>query len=203
MLDPLLHLFKTPGQTWALLFGGFLVLGQFMIIPFLSPSLVANTGLQESELPFIYLVGGTLTFITGPLVGRLSDQIGKHQVFKYGLVSSLFVTLWITHLSVQPMALTLFIIGLFFICVNARWVPALALISSVPSPEYRGSFMSFVGCVQQLMAALGAVIAGAIVSRDASGALVNYGWVGVVSVGVSFLALLLSFIVVRERTQPN
>lgn len=203
VLDPLLHIFKTPGQAWALLFGGFLVLGQFMIIPFLSPSLVANTGLQESELPFIYLVGGTLTFITGPLVGRLSDQIGKHQVFKYGLVSSLFVTLWITHLSVQPMALTLFIIGLFFICVNARWVPALALISSVPSPEYRGSFMSFVGCVQQLMAALGAVIAGAIVSRDASGALVNYGWVGVVSVGVSFLALLLSFVVVRERTQPN
>jgi predicted MFS family arabinose efflux permease len=203
ILDPLLHIFKTPGQLWALAFGGFLVLGQFMIIPFLSPSLVANAGLSEAQLPLIYLVGGTLTFITGPIVGRLSDEIGKHRVFKFGLISSLLVTLWITHLSVQPVYLTLAIVGLFFICVNARWVPALALISSVPSPEYRGSFMSFVGCIQQLMAGLGAVIAGAIVTRDSSGLLQNYGWVGVVSVLVSFTAFLLSFLVVRERTQPN
>jgi DHA1 family inner membrane transport protein len=186
-----------------LAFGGFLVLGQFMIIPFLSPSIVANAGLRESQLPLIYLVGGTLTFITGPLVGRLSDQIGKHRVFKYGLISSIFVTLWITHLSVQPVYLTLTIVGLFFICVNARWVPALALISSVPSPQYRGSFMSFVGCIQQLMAGLGAVIAGAIVTRDANGHLHNYGWVGVVAVIVSFTALLLSYLVIRERTQAN
>lgn len=203
VLDPLLHIFKTPGQLWALAFGGFLVLGQFMIIPFLSPSLVANAGLKESQLPFIYLVGGTLTFITGPFVGRLSDQVGKHKVFKYGLISSIFVTLWITHLSVQSIYLTLTIVGLFFICVNARWVPALALISSVPSPEYRGSFMSFVGCIQQLMAGLGAVIAGAIVTRGTDGLLHNYGWVGVVSVIVSFTALMLSYLVIRERTQPN
>jgi MFS transporter, DHA1 family, inner membrane transport protein len=203
ILDPLLHIFRTPGQLWALVFGGCLVLGQFMIIPFLSPSLVANAGLQESELPFIYLVGGTLTFITGPIVGRLSDQIGKHQVFKYGLISSLFVTLWITSLSVQSIYLTLTIVGLFFISVNARWVPALALISSVPSPEYRGSFMSFVGCVQQLMAALGAMMAGMIVTRSSDGLLHNYGWVGLVSVTFSFIAFLLSYLVIRDRKQPN
>ncbi len=203
VLDPLLHIFRTPGQVWAMAFGGFLVLGQFMIIPFLSASLVANAGLQETQLFWVYLVGGTLTFITGPFVGRLADQIGKHKVFKYGLISSIFVTLWITHLSVQSMYLTLTIVGLFFVCVNARWVPALALISSVPSPAYRGSFMSFVGCIQQLMAGLGAVIAGAIVTRDTNGVLHNYGWVGVISVIMSLVALALSFIVVRERVQPN
>lgn len=193
VFDPLWHVFKTPVQMWALVFGGFLVLGQFMVIPFLSPSLVANAGLRESQLPLIYLVGGALTFITGPFVGRLSDDVGKHRVFKYGLISSIFITLVITHLHMSPLFLVLSIVGLFFICVNARWVPALAMISSVPSPEYRGSFMSFVGCIQQLMAAFGAMLAGSIVIRGDNGAILNYGWVGVVSVIFSLCAFALSF----------
>lgn len=200
ILDPLFHIFKTPGQAWALMFGGFLVLGQFMVIPFLSPSLVSNAGLLESQLPLIYLVGGALTFITGPIVGRLADELGKHRVFKYGLLSSLIVTLIITHLNVQHIAVVLAIVGLFFICVNARWVPALAIISSVPSPEYRGSFMSFVGCIQQLMAAFGAMIAGGIVTKDPSGHLYNYGWVGVTSVAISFCAFLLSYKVIQQKS---
>lgn len=197
VLDPLIHVFKTPAQLWALVFGGFLVLGQFMVIPFLSPSLVANAGMRESQLPLVYLVGGALTFITGPIVGRLSDEIGKHRVFRYGVLSSLVVTLVITHLHVDSLFITLAIVGMFFITVNARWVPALAMISSVPSPEYRGSFMSFVGCIQQLMAALGAIIAGLVVVQEPSGPLLHYGWVGVISVTISFCAFLLSFKISR------
>ncbi|MBY0386086.1 MFS transporter [bacterium] len=200
ILDPLLHIFKTPGQAWALIFGGFLVLGQFMIIPFLSPSLVSNAGLLESQLPLIYLVGGALTFVTGPIVGRLADEIGKHRVFKYGLLSSIAATLVITNLNIQHLVVVLIIVGLFFICVNARWVPALALISSVPSPEYRGSFMSFVGCIQQLMAAFGAMIAGSIVTKDAEGILHNYGWVGIFSAMISFCAFLLSYKVIQSKS---
>jgi MFS transporter, DHA1 family, inner membrane transport protein len=199
VLDPLLHVLKTPAQMWALVFGGFLVLGQFMIIPFLSPSLVANTGMLESQLPLVYLVGGALTFITGPLVGRLSDEYGKHVIFRFGVIASLFATLIITHLPATNLFLTLTVVGFFFISVNARWVPALAMISGIATPEYRGSFMSFVGCIQQLMAAFGAILAGMIVVKDSSGVLQNYGWVGVTSVCISFCAFLLSYKMSRAK----
>lgn len=203
VLDPLLHMFRSPVQLWSLVFGGFLVLGQFMIIPFLSPSLVANAGLKEAQLPLIYLVGGALTFITGPFVGRMADEIGKHKVFQVGLLSSLVATLVITHLPAESLPIILAVVGFFFVCVNARWVPALAMISGVPSPEYRGFFMSFVGCIQQLMAASGAMIAGSIVTGASDGHLMNYGWVGVVSVCFSFIAYLLSFKVVRYNHQSQ
>lgn len=192
VLEPLRQLAQSRPQQWALVFAGCLVLGQFMIIPFLSPSLVANAGMKESQLPLIYFVGGVLTFFSGPLVGRLADQFGKHKIFLYGLLSSLVPTLVITHMFPVPVFAILTVTGLFFICVNARWVPALALISGAAPPKYRGSFMSFVGCIQQLMAAIGSLIAGLIVSKDSVGHILNYQYIGYISVSVSLLALLLS-----------
>ncbi len=197
VLEPLHHVFQTPTEIWALVFGGCLVLGQFMVIPFLSQSLVANAGMTEKQLPLVYLVGGALTFVTGPLVGKWADIYGKHVVFRYGLLFSFFATLIITHLAKTPLPIILTIVGVFFISVNARWVPALALISGVATPQYRGSFMSFVGCIQQLMAACGAMLAGMIVVQDPAGGLHNYGWVGVISVCVSLCALALSYKVSR------
>jgi len=193
LLLPLKNVLKTSEQLWALLFAGALVLGQFMVIPFLSPSLVSNAGLSEESLPLIYLIGGALTLVSGPFVGRMSDRYGKHKVFIFGLASSLVPTLIITHVSVLPTWEVLMITGLFFICVNARWVPALAMISGSATPQFRGSFMSYVGSVQQFAAALGSMIAGAIIFKDELNHLINYNVIGYISVTVSLIALGVSF----------
>ena len=76
----------------ALVFTSFLMLGQFTVIPFIAPYMVANVGFTEGELTYIYFMGGALTILTSPLVGWLSDKFGKIQVFTlFGRLVKLFV----------------------------------------------------------------------------------------------------------------
>jgi len=48
---------------------------------FLSPHLVFNLKLPESHRALVYVLGGLLTIVTAPWVGRLSDRLGPDRVF--------------------------------------------------------------------------------------------------------------------------
>ncbi|MCU0794061.1 MAG: MFS transporter, partial [Opitutaceae bacterium] len=50
------------------------------IIPFMAPSLVANVGLAENQLPWVYFFGGLATFASTPLIGWLTDRHDKLHV---------------------------------------------------------------------------------------------------------------------------
>ena len=41
----------------------------FMVVPFIAAYNVANVGLTEAELPYIYFAGGLTTLFTAPLIG--------------------------------------------------------------------------------------------------------------------------------------
>src|SRR5262249_40113695 len=56
-------------QAFAVL--AMIVVGAFMVVPYLSAFFVANLGIAEKRLPWIYVVGGAVTLLTSPLVGRL------------------------------------------------------------------------------------------------------------------------------------
>lgn len=191
-LAPLMNIIRNPHLIVTLLFGASIVLGQFVIIPFLSPSLVANEDLLESQLPYIYFFGGLVTLVTGPLIGKISDIYGKHKVFAWGIVFAAISTAMITSLHRAPVWWTLMVSTFFFVCTNARWIPAQAMITGSVEPEFRGSFMSYVTVLQHAMAGVGALIAAMIVHMDASGRLINYEIVGYVSITLSMVALILS-----------
>ena len=187
-----LHVFETPNLLYALGFMFFLVLGQFTIIPFLSPSLVANTGLPENQLKYIYLVGGIVSIFAAPTAGRLSDKWGRKKLFLYSALISIFPILIITHLGPSPVAITLTSVAFFFLSMSGRMVPAMATISSAPQPKYRGSFMSISSSVQQLSAAAASYIAGLIVVKDNEGHLLNYGTAGFFAVICTLFAIYFS-----------
>lgn len=191
-LKPLRSMFESRTQIVALIFMSCLILGQFTIIPFLSPSLVANAGMKESELALIYLVGGLCSIISSPWIGRLSDRFGKHVVFRYGCLLSLIPILLITNLGIQPLWIILSITGSFFIAMGGRMIPAMAMISEVSAPENRGSFMSLNASVQQMSQAGAALLGGFVVHQDQSGGLQRYGYVGVIAVIFSLAAIALS-----------
>jgi DHA1 family inner membrane transport protein len=181
--------FKNKNQMIALVFISFLVLGQFSVIPFLSPSLVANVGLKESQLPLIYLIGGIFTIISSPWVGRLADQKGKRKVFYYGGVFSFLPILLVTNMKPVPLYAILIVAALFFMAMGARMVPAMAIASSTVAPQQRGSFMSVLSSVQNFSAAMAAYLAGQIVVKNENGYLENYHHVGWLAVALSFLAI--------------
>lgn len=186
------HILNTPNQQLALFFMFCLILGQFSIVPFLSPSFVANAGLEESKLPLIYLFGGICTMTISPLAGRLADRFGKHVIFVIAAVLSLIPILLITNLRPHPVWVLLMISSSFFVIMSGRMVPAMAMISSTATPEYRGSFMSITSSVQQFSSGIASLLAGQIVVSDGLGHLLNYQRVGLIACAFSLISLLIA-----------
>lgn len=177
-----------------LFFAFFLVMGQFTVIPFLSPSLVANAGLTEAQLPLIYLVGGGISMTTGPWIGYLSDKIGKHRIFWLANGLCIIPLILITHISgPQPLFVVLAFVAMFFMLIGGRMNPAMALVSASVEPYRRGSFMSLVSSAQQMAAAIASYIAGQVITRGSTGRLENYQYVGYIAVFFTIAAFLLSF----------
>ena len=153
----------------ALLTTFMMTLSQFVVIPFISPYLVSNAGLPESQLPLVYLLGGAVTIFSGPWVGKLCDRFSAQRVFiKTGFLFILPVFL-ITHLPRTSMLIALTVTTLFFLLSNSRTIPAMTIISSSIPPERRGSFMSLNSCLQQLGAASASFIGGFVVSQPMTG----------------------------------
>lgn len=169
-----------------------LMLGQFSIIPFLSPYMVSNVGFTEQQLPYIYLFGGIATMISMPLIGKLSDKHGKLRMFTIGIFVSAIPILIITNLPRVSLSLALCFTTFFMIFISARMVPASALSSSVAPPSSRGSFMSFQSSVQQLFSGLASLISGMMVVKTPSGSLLHYNWVGILAICFGFMALFLA-----------
>ncbi|MEN0058681.1 MAG: MFS transporter, partial [Bdellovibrio sp.] len=188
----LTRILSNANQRRALFFMSAVMFGHFAIIPFLSPSLVANAGLTEGQLPLMYMLGGLLTIFSSPYVGRLSDRFGKHKVFLWGALITLLPYWVITHLAVTPLWWVLAVCAFFFVSSGGRMIPATALVSGTAMPQNRGSFMSIVSCVQHLSSALSSYIAGLIVTTGTHGRMEGYNVVGYVAIGFTFIAIYLS-----------
>ncbi len=101
------QILRNKSQLLAILFTILIVLGQFAVIPFLSPSMVANVGMSEAQLPLIYLVGGIFSILSSPLIGRAADKFGKRRVFYFGVLASTVPFFLITRLTFQKLIIVL------------------------------------------------------------------------------------------------
>jgi predicted MFS family arabinose efflux permease len=201
-LEVLKQAFISPGQRYALLLTVLMMFGQFAIIPFLSPSMVANVGFTEAQLTFIYLLGGATTLITGPLIGKLADRIGKLRVLNIFLVLSVIPQLLITHLGPTPITLVLLITTSFFVVSGGRMIPAMALITGTVEPRNRGSFMGIQSSVQQIAAGLASLLAARIVFQDPAGHLLHFEIVGYLSVVASLICVWAAWKMSHSAAKP-
>jgi predicted MFS family arabinose efflux permease len=195
---------QSKPQLWALLLTFFMMIGQFAIIPFISPSMVANVGFSEAQLTLIYFLGGATTLITGPLIGRLADRQGKLKVLIIFFLLSAIPQFWITHLGATSLPLALLLTTSFFIVSSGRMIPAMALVTGTVSPQRRGSFMSIQSSVQQLSAGFASLISGMIVVKDSQGHLLNYGWIGwLAAITTLFCVLIAPQLLKSESLKPS
>ncbi len=190
MLQVIKGIVSDKAQLNALLLMGSLMMGHFMIIPFINPYMEFNVGFTKNQTPLIYLVGGALTFFCSPIIGRWSDKYGKLRVFQIFVLASILPIFLITNMPAIPFYFVLAVTGIWFVLSTGRSIPAQAIISNVPSPEQRGSFMSFSSSVQQLFTGLASLIAGWIVYTGDDGKIHNYQYVGYISVALVLSCLL-------------
>ena len=80
---------------------------------------------------------------------------------------------------------------LLFVGVTSRIISASALISGVPNPAHRGSFMSVNSSLQQAAGGVGAAVAGLIVLQTPSGALARYDVLGYVVMAAMLIVVVM------------
>lgn len=180
---------KDRNQLLALALSATIMLGHFMIIPFLNPFLEFNKGFSKTQTPVVYMVGGALTLITSPFLGKLADRIGKHRLFIIMALTATLPIAIITNLPTVPFYAVLAVTGFWFVVSSGRTIPAQALISNVVTSERRGSFMSINSSVQQIFVGLASVIAGLVVIKTPSNAIQHYEITGYISIAITLLSI--------------
>lgn len=183
--------FTDRNQFLALIFMVVMLFGQFSIIPFLSPYMVANVGFEEQELMYIYLFGGFVSIASSAIIGKLADKHGKTKVFTYLLFISLIPIFIITNLVEIPIWQVILITTSFFIFAGGRMIPGTAIVLATAHPKSRGAFMSIRSSIQQLGAGFAAFIAGNIITENSTGQFEHYNYVGYIAIATSLISLWL------------
>jgi predicted MFS family arabinose efflux permease len=164
----------------------------FMVIPYLSPSFVANAGLTNEQLPLIYLFGGALTFFSMRWLGRIADRLGLLRVFAIVSLLSIVPIVAITRLPPLPVWAVLIASSCFMVLVSGRFIPGMAMVTNSVEARYRGGFMSLNSAVQQFASGLASLIAGAIITSGPGGRLEHYGTVGLAGAGCILISLAVA-----------
>lgn len=172
--------------------------GGFMLMPFGSAFHVYNLGVSLKQLPIIYLITGLCAIVTGPLVGRASDRFGKFRTFIFGTIVTITLVVIYTNLGPSPLSVIIIVNAVLFVGIFSRMVPAQALMSAIPEPANRGSFMAISASLQQVAGGVAAVIAGAIVQADATGKLEHFDTLGYVLVGIAIVNLGIMYLVQKS-----
>ena len=164
-------------------------------MPFGSAFTVNNLKIELDHLPIIYVITGLFTIVAGPIIGRLSDRVGKYNMFIAGSILSMIMVLIYCNLGATPLWAVIMINVILFIGITSRIISASALMSAVPEPADRGAFMGINASVQQFSGGIAAFFAGLIVVQEDSGYLDHYDWLGyVVVVAMIITIFMLSFI---------
>ncbi len=204
---PLAHLWQTASHKpyiRAFTTTAFLSTGGFLLMPYSSAFLVHNVGITEKVLPVVFVVAGAVGIFTGPLIGKLSDRIGKFRVFIYGSVLGTVMVVIFTHLGVTPLWEVLLLNTILYTAVFSRVIPSQALISAVPDRQDRGAFMSINSSVQQVGGGIASVVGGFIIAESSTGLLLRYDTLGYVVVAAFMICGVLMWRVDRQlKAKPK
>jgi MFS transporter, DHA1 family, inner membrane transport protein len=202
--EVLTSVINSPQQRLALLFSALMMMGHFLIIPFINPYMEFNNGYPKSITPLIYLVGGIASFVSALILGKVADQYGKFKVFAISVLLSLGFVWFITNLPPVHFSIVLVIFGIWFTLATGRGVTAQAMISNVVNPQHRGSFMSFNSSVQQLGTAAASFVAGLVIVKGEGETILHYNWLGYISIFILLIAFLLAnYLFKNESKEPN
>jgi predicted MFS family arabinose efflux permease len=204
--NPFHHLIKTISQSHyvrAFLATALLATGGFMLMPFGSAFGIFNLGLTQTQLPILYGITGIFSIAFGPLIGKLSDKLGKYKVFVAGSLISMVMVLIYTNLGVTPLWMIIALNVLLFVGISSRMISSSALMTAVPEPQDRGAFMSINASVQQISGGIASGIAGLIVVQTKTGALEHYNTLGYVVMSTITITLVMMYFLNKYVQNKN
>ncbi|GJI90716.1 MFS transporter [Duganella hordei] len=190
VLPDLIGLYKVRGHLKAFLLSGVNMMTGMMVIPFISPVLVSNIGVQPAEITFVYLAGGVATLFTARMLGRWSDRVGAHKVYRYVALFSILPLMFMTHMPQMPLYAVILFFPFFMTALSGRNIPMQALMTTVPEPAKRGAFLSANSAIQQIGSGVGALVGGLWLHTDAAGHISGYSLNGWIAAGLTLFSVL-------------
>ncbi|HWY37518.1 MAG TPA: MFS transporter [Bacteroidia bacterium] len=192
------HLVKTvskPDYLKGFLATTLLATGGFMLMPFGSAFSINNLKLTNEQLPVLYGITGVFSIIFGPLLGKLSDKIGKYNMFVIGSALTMLMVGIYTNMAATPLWIVIILNVILFVGISSRMISASALMSALPEPQDRGAFMGINSSVQQLSGGIAAAIAGMIVVKTQSGVLERYNILGYVVIAAMLITIGMMYFI--------
>lgn len=183
--NPILHLWHTltnPRFTLSFFAMSLLSTGGFMLMPFSSAFAVGNLKIDLEHLPMIYLATGAAAMVMGPVVGKATDRFSKYLIFVIGSIFSSVMVLIYTHLGETPLWEVVLVNVILFAGIFSRIIPAQAIMTTVPDPVHRGSYMSVVSSLRQVAGGIASYVAGLIVIQMPDQSIKHFNIVGYVVV---------------------
>jgi predicted MFS family arabinose efflux permease len=196
------HLWHTASNRYYL--RGFtatmlLATGGFMIMPFSSAFLVNNILIPETSLSLIFLITGLCSIFTGPLLGKLSDRLGKYRLFVFGSLLSMLMVAIYTNLGPNPIGVVIVTNVVLWVGISARMISSSALISGVPEAKDRGAYMGISSAMQQFSGGVASFVAGLIVHQPTKTAPIeHYDIVGYVTIGTMLVTAVMMYFIDRQ-----
>lgn len=164
-------------------------------MPFSSPFLVYNVGIDEAQLSLVFLSAGLGSLVFTPIFGRLSDVYGKFKVFALGSSAAAILIYFYTNLNVTPLYIVIALFTTLTIAVSSRMSPSSALISAVPEARNRGAFMNINSSIQQVSGGVATLIAGSILIQLEDGKFTNFHILGYATVLSLFVCVILMSVI--------
>lgn len=198
--NPLKHFGKTiSNKRYITGFLGTVLLatGGFMLMPLGAAFSINNLKITNDQLTIVYFVTGISSMILGPIIGKLSDSIGKFRMFLIGSILTMAMVFIYTNLGATPLWIVIGVNVLLFAGVTSRMISASALMSGVPAPQDRGSFMGINSSVQYMSGGVASFTAGLLVYQDASGVFHHYERLGYVVISSMIVCAVLIYFINR------
>ncbi len=191
-----------PIHIWAFVLVASVVMGGFMVVPYLGSYFVINVKIDESQLFWVYVAGGGATLFTSPLIGRLADRVGRYSLFACLAPAGGLMMLVSTNLPVVPLGVAMVVTAALMICNTGRMIVTMTMVNARVDPRHRGSFMSLSSAIQHLASGSGAFISGMIVGTGPGGVLTNFNIIGAIALLASFMSVALAAPLRTPAAQP-
>ena len=190
VLPNLLRLIAKPAHLRAFALTLSMVASNMIVIPFISPVLVANLGIAPDQIAWIYVAGGIATLFSARAIGKLADRHGKVRVFRWVAAFSILPLLFVTHLPALSFAAVVAFFPFFMVAASGRFIPMQALMTTVPEPQQRGAFMSIATAMQSLGVGLGSWVGGLLLGTGPGGTIVGYGVNGWIAAALTVFGMI-------------
>lgn len=195
--NPLKHMWKTiSNKNYRIGFSAtaFMSLGGYLMMPWGSSYAVNNIGIDQKDLPLLFMIIGLATILIMPIVGKLSDRFNKYSIFVGASLLTVIAVIIYTNLGQVPFWVLVVVNIIMMGGVMARIIPSQALTASVPELKDRGAFMSINSSLQQMAGGIAALLGGTIIAQKTkTSPLEHFTVLGLVVIVAIFINIFLTY----------